>query len=84
MEGYNMGGVCVTCPYYRRERPKKGSKADGHGFMYCEMARFEFPDKYARRELVYKYCCNNGTASDGTECTVKRILDIHYGENEND
>lgn len=82
MNGYNMGGVCVTCPYYRRERPKKGASAGETGFMYCEMARFNFPDKHSRRLLVYKYCCNNGRAEDGTVCTVKQILDIHYDSEE--
>lgn len=80
-EGYNVGGVGVTCPYYRRERMKKGEGANGQGFMYCEMARFTFPDKKARRNLVYKYCCGNGVADDGTVCTVKMILDKHYDGN---
>lgn len=77
-EGYNVGGVGVTCPYYRRERMKKGANAGGRGFMYCEMARFEFPDKVSRRNLVYKYCCKNGCADDGSFCTVKKILDLYY------
>ena len=80
MKGYNMGGTIVTCPYYRRERPKCGENSEGKGFMYCEMARFSFPDSKTRRNLVYKYCCRNGKAEDNTECTVKNILDIYYEE----
>lgn len=34
--------------------------------MYCEMARFTFPDSKTRRNLVYKYCCHNGKAGDKT------------------
>ena len=80
MTGYNMGGTIVTCPYYKRERPKCGENASGRGFMYCEMARFTFPDSKTRRNLVYKYCCHNGKAGDKTVCTVKQILDIYYDE----
>lgn len=83
MAEFNMSGVGVTCPYYRREREKKGEDKSGMGYMYCEMARFSFPDKQARRNLLYKYCCKNGVSDTGEKCTVKEILDIYYEGEEN-
>ncbi len=74
----NMGGAGITCPYYRREKDKKGVNKSDVGYLYCEMARFDFPDKKSRRNLIYKYCCNNGESKDGSKCTVKEILDIYY------
>ena len=43
--------LCVgICPYYLRDR--------GNGMVYCECARFRFPDKLARREIVYGFCAH--------------------------
>ena len=55
------------CPYYMRDR--------GHGVMYCEIARFRFPDKLARREVVYRYCAH----PEGYKaCMLKNALDHYY------
>ena len=42
--------IAGTCPYFQREK--------GDGYTYCECARFRFPDKQARRDIVYKYCAH--------------------------
>ncbi len=55
------------CPYFNRER--------GGGVVYCECARFRFPDKGSRREIVYRYCAHpEGYKS----CMLKRALDHYY------
>ena len=55
------------CPYFDRER--------GKGVVYCECARFKFPDKGSRREIVYRYCAHpEGYKS----CMLKKALDHYY------
>lgn len=55
------------CPYYIRDR--------GNGLVYCECARFRFPDKQARREIVYGYC---GHPEKYKLCPLKQMLDGFY------
>lgn len=55
------------CPYYNRER--------GQGVVYCEAARLKFPDRDARREIVYRFCAH----PDGYKaCMLKQALDHFY------
>ncbi len=55
------------CPYLKDARNTERT--------ICECARFTFPDKISRRELLYGYC---GHPSAWKECTFKSILDRFY------
>ncbi|MBO5041442.1 MAG: hypothetical protein J6D87_00605 [Clostridia bacterium] len=55
------------CPYYLRDR--------GNGLVYCECARFRFPDKLARREIVYGYCAHPDHYK---QCPIKQTMDHFY------
>ena len=60
---YHVG----ICPYYIRDR--------GKGVVYCECAKFHFPDKIARREILYGFCAH----PDGYKrCVLKQMLDHYY------
>ncbi len=60
--------VCVgMCPYYLRDK--------GNGTVYCESARFRFPDKFARREIVYGFCAH---PENYKKCAFKQMLDHYY------
>ena len=55
------------CPYFDRDR--------GKGVVYCECARFKFPDKGSRREIIYRYCAH----PEGYKlCMIKQALDHYY------
>ena len=56
-----------VCPYFIRDR--------GRGVIYCECARFHFPDKLARREIVYTYCAH---PSGYRQCVLKQAMDGFY------
>ena len=56
------------CPYYQRDR--------GNGVVCCECARFHFPDKVARREIVYGFCAHPDNFK---KCAIKQAMD-HYHE----
>ena len=56
-----------VCPYFIRDR--------GRGVIYCECARFHFPDKLARREIVYAYCAH---PSGYKQCVLKQAMDGFY------
>lgn len=55
------------CPYFQRER--------GHGLVYCECAKFRFPDKLARREIVYRFCAH---PENYKNCVIKQTMDHFY------
>ena len=60
--------ACVgICPYYLRDR--------GNGMVYCECARFRFPDKLARREIVYGFCAH---PENYKKCALKQAMDHYY------
>ncbi len=66
------GGVELSvqesiCPYYIRERSP--------GLLYCECARFRFPDKVFRREILYRFCAHPEGYQD---CPIKIALDHYY------
>lgn len=55
------------CPYFIRDR--------GRGVIYCECARFHFPDKLSRREIVYTYCAH---PTGYKQCVIKCAMDGFY------
>ena len=55
------------CPYLKNTK-----KSDG---ALCECARFTFPDKESRREVLYGYC---GHPDAWKKCMLKQILDRYY------
>ena len=63
----------------RRSTPGGGSayfiRDRGRGVIYCECARFHFPDKLARREIVYTYCAH---PSGYRQCVLKQAMDGFY------
>ncbi len=64
----NEAEVCVgICPYYQRDR--------GNGVIYCECARFRFPDKLARREIIYGFCAH---PENYKKCAIKQAMDHFY------
>lgn len=55
------------CPYFKKDR--------GGGVIYCECATLRFPDRNARREVVYTYCAH----PDGyNKCVLKQVMDRYY------
>ncbi len=55
------------CPYYLRNR--------GKGLVYCECARFRFPDAASCREILYRFCAHpTGYKS----CVLKIAMDNYY------
>jgi hypothetical protein len=43
--------------------------------VYCEGARLKFPDRDARREILYRYCAH----PEGYKaCMLKQALDHYY------
>ena len=57
----------AVCPYYQRDR--------GEGRVYCECARFRFPDKETRREIVYAFCAH---PEGYKRCALKQAMDHFY------
>ncbi len=55
------------CPYFIRDR--------GKGVIYCECAKFHFPDRLTRREIIYRYCAHPDGYKD---CMIKQSLDHYY------
>ena len=60
---YHLG----ICPYYIRDR--------GRGVVYCECAKFRFPDKQARRDIVYTFCAH---PEGYKKCPLKQMMDGFY------
>ena len=54
------------CPYFRYEKA---------GITYCECGELKFPDRRARRDIVYGYC---GHPDDYKRCPFKNALDGYY------
>lgn len=60
-------GCTGICPYFQRDR--------GNGVVYCECAKFRFPDKPSRREIVYRFCAH----PEGYKaCAIKQAMDHYY------
>ncbi len=57
------------CPYFKET---KGLKRN-----VCECAKFTFPDKAARREILYGLC---GHPSAWQNCRMKKAMDNYYYE----
>ncbi len=58
--------VAGMCPYFRYEKS---------GITYCECGELKFPDRRARRDIVYGYC---GHPDDYKRCPFKCALDGYY------
>lgn len=43
----------------------------------CECAHFKFPDKVARREIIYSFCAH---PEDFEKCVFKGVMDRYYYE----
>lgn len=56
-----------TCPYVTE------TGKDRH--VGCECTKFTFPDKYAKREIIYGYCAH---PINWKECPFKRMMDNFY------
>lgn len=56
----------VECPFFRRERDQ---------YAYCEMCRFRFPDKQARRDILFTYCSDPVKYQ---ECMLYKTLQSYY------
>ena len=55
------------CPYLKDARSCERT--------ICECAKFTFPDRIARREVLYKYC---GHPTGWRNCTFKAVMDSYY------
>lgn len=55
------------CPYLKDAKDSSRT--------VCECAKFTFPDKFARRELIYGYC---GHPTEWKNCMLKHIMDGFY------
>ncbi len=55
------------CPYFRKEQ--------SGGKVYCEGATLRFPDRQARRDIVYRFCAHPDGYND---CPLKQALDGYY------
>lgn len=55
------------CPYLKDARSSE--------INVCECAKFTFPDKVARREVLYGYC---GHPTEWKNCMFKKVLDGYY------
>ena len=60
------GGYDGICPYFRKEN---------RGRVYCEGATLKFPDKEARRDIVYRFCAHPTGYND---CPLKQAMDGYY------
>ena len=58
--------VAGACPYFRYEKA---------GVTYCECAEMRFPDRRARRDIVYSYCAH---PTNFGACPFKHALDGYY------
>ena len=64
--------IDVMCPYYRYEK---------RGIMFCECGELKFPDRIARREIVYAYCAH---PTNFEQCPFNRMLENYYERKFND
>ena len=59
----------VMCPYWKKNKGKTE--------LYCEGARFRFPDNAARRDILYGFCAHPDAWK---KCMIRRALDKYYYE----
>ena len=58
--------IAGACPYYRYEK---------EGVTFCECAELHFPDRVARREVLYGFCAH---PTDFCRCPLKHAMDGYY------
>ena len=56
----------AECPYFKYEK---------QGTTHCECGDFIFPDKQARREIIYGYCAHPRNFE---RCMFYRALENYY------
>ena len=56
-----------TCPYINEVGKEKR--------IVCECMKFSFPDKTAKREIIYGYCAH---PTNWKECPFKKMMDNFY------
>ena len=61
--------ITGTCPYLLSEK--------GCTTIACEAAAFKFPDKIARREVIYGFCAHPEAYKN---CFFKQVMDRFYYE----
>ena len=61
--------IVGTCPYLKE--CKRTGRVD------CECMQFTFPDKIAKRQVLYGYC---GHPTDWKNCFFKWVMDHYYYE----
>lgn len=57
------------CPYLK--------SSEGSGMAVCECAKFQFPDKHVKRDVLYGLC---GHPTEWMSCRFKKALDRFYYE----
>ena len=57
----------AICPYFIKDR--------GRGIVNCECAKFKFPDRGSRREIVYRFCAH---PTGYKACMIKQAMDHYY------
>ena len=67
MDDYSQG---LYCPFYGKEKDGK---------LKCEAGTIRFPDRIARRELVYTYCASPDNYKN---CTLCQMLMNYYERKE--
>ena len=61
--------IAGTCPYLKCIKESNS--------VCCECANFKFPDKYARRDVLYGFCAHPANYK---SCTFKQVMDKYYYE----
>ena len=61
--------IAGTCPYLKKV-------SDGKNIS-CECAKFSFPDRIARRDLLYGFCAH---PTEFKNCVLKQSMDKYYYE----
>ena len=61
--------IAGMCPYLKKV-------SDGKN-VSCECAKFSFPDRIARRDLIYGFCAH---PTDYKNCVLKQSMDKYYYE----
>ena len=56
-----------TCPYVNEVGKEKR--------IVCECMKFSFPDRKAKREIIYGYCAH---PTNWKECPFKKMMDNFY------
>ena len=70
---YNIMAIAGMCPYFKKIPDDKK--------ITCECAKFTFPDRIARRDLLYGFCAHPTAYKN---CILKQSMDKYYYERKYD